>query len=295
MNFARSLAISCATSAAIVTIAGAQGSISGSVYDSLSARGPLANATVVLVERNKYATTDAKGRFKFDSVPDGHYSIGFMHAVLDSFDLQVATVPVEVSGNRPATVQLYTPSRATVALMVMRARAATVRAAAKDSATPTLPRAQALAPVAVNEKAPTMSLMERDGWDVRRAQGLGSFITDQDIATHGYSDLASVLQKAKGVQVEFGPQRRSESGISQPMPFMRGMSSTRTGVNCLPNYFLDGSAVQVRTNDDFQVLSAKLPPVWIKGIEVYSNPGTIPAQYDLMSSTGCGSIVIWTR
>jgi hypothetical protein len=36
-------------------------------------------------------------------------------------------------------------------------------------------------------------------------------------------------------------------------------------------------------------------PEAIKGIEVYANPGTIPAQFDMMSSTGCGSIVIWTH
>ncbi|MBI3568120.1 MAG: hypothetical protein HY084_07965 [Gemmatimonadetes bacterium] len=67
--------------------AGAQGSIVGTAYDSLSTRGPLANATVVLVERARYATADARGRFRIDSVPDGHYTIGCLHPVLDSLDL----------------------------------------------------------------------------------------------------------------------------------------------------------------------------------------------------------------
>ena len=44
--------------------AGAQGSIAGTVYDSLRTHAPLANATVVLVERSQYATTDARGRFR---------------------------------------------------------------------------------------------------------------------------------------------------------------------------------------------------------------------------------------
>jgi hypothetical protein len=98
----------------------AQGSITGTVYDSLSTRGPLANATVVLVERSRYTTTDARGRFTFDSVPDGHYTIGFLHAVLDSLDLQVPPVPADVSGNRRAVVRLFTPSPATVASFIVR-------------------------------------------------------------------------------------------------------------------------------------------------------------------------------
>ena len=56
--------------------AGAQGSIAGTMYDSLSTHAPLANATVVLVERSRYATTDSRGRFQIDSVPDGHYTLG---------------------------------------------------------------------------------------------------------------------------------------------------------------------------------------------------------------------------
>jgi hypothetical protein len=79
------------------------------------------------------------------------------------------------------------------------------------------------------------------------------------------------------------------------MPFLLGISSPQRGVLCRPNFFLDGAPFPVRRKEDYRDLSAIVPPASIKGIEVYSNPGTIPAQYDLTSSTGCGSIVIWTR
>jgi hypothetical protein len=42
--------LACAALALISVRAGAQGSITGTVYDSLSTRAPLANATVVLVD-----------------------------------------------------------------------------------------------------------------------------------------------------------------------------------------------------------------------------------------------------
>jgi hypothetical protein len=90
----------------------AQGSIAGTVYDSLNARAPLANATVVLVERMRTTTTDSKGRFQFDTVPDGRYTVGFKHAALDSLGMQMPAVAVEVKDGRRATVKLSTPGRA---------------------------------------------------------------------------------------------------------------------------------------------------------------------------------------
>ena len=124
---------------------------------------------------------------------------------------------------------------------------------------------------------------------------MGAFVTQADIARHGFSDLIEVLEGLRGVHVEWNSDRRSKSGFSTPMPFLLGVSSPQGGVYCRPNFFLDGAPFPARRQEDYRDLSAMLPPVWIKGIEVYSSPGTIPAQYDLTSSTGCGSIVIWTH
>jgi hypothetical protein len=457
----------------------AQGSIAGTVYDSLRTHAPLANATVVLVERARYATTDAHGRFRIDSVPDGHYTVGLMHAILDSLDMELPAVPVEVSAGHGARVTLSTPSAATayarlcpgaheadsgviigrvrdvddasplsgatvstdwteytltagraashrvgaavqtneqgvyllcgvpttvpLALQTERAgflvgptpftmderliervdfavsrrdsaaltvrlrdssavashssgsatltgvvlggdgrpvRDATVavvgtsRSARSDTAgvfrldhipagTRTIEvraigllptavsvdfatnvsrnttlsvsrQAQALKPVTVKERATTASLMLNDGFETRRKQGLGAFVTEEDIARHSFSDLISVLQGLRGVNVEWGGSGKT-AGISFPMPYLLGISSPQGGLRCLPNFFLDGAPFPVARKEDYRDLSAMLPPLWIKGIEVYSSPGTIPAQYDLTSSTGCGSIVIWTR
>jgi hypothetical protein len=98
--------------------------------------------------------------------------------------------------------------------------------------------------------------------------------------------------------VERGAVSGSESGIAQPMPYLKGVVhvvDTATAQNCIPNFFVDGSPWKVTRYTDFSDLSGIVLPEVIRGIEVYANPGTIPAQYDMMSSTGCGSIVIWTR
>jgi hypothetical protein len=452
----------------------AQGRISGTVFDSLSSRAPLANATVVLVERSRYATTDADGRFIIDSVPPGKYTIGFSHPMLDSLDLSLPPRSIEV-GTTSVNVLLATPSAATAyAWLCPRARAADtgvilgrirdvddntgivgasittdwtefvvtgarssqvrrvavaasvadgayflcgvptnvplelraelagavvgpllvsmndrlmqradfsisthdsasmvrrgnksvpgvgvvgtaqLRGTVKDADTDKpirnaqiavvgtqrtattdaagafvlrgipagtraleirtigyLPvtftadfatndtrdttlainrRAQNLERVTVKAKEGSMSLLVQGGFDTRRAQGLGKFITQQDVERHPASSLTDVLAGAGNLRIEYG-----KDGF--PMPYLRGGNSGK----CIPNYFLDNMHIEVTSagpapgKKPFTDLSDFVKPEYIKGIEVYSNSGTIPAQFDLTSSTGCGSIVIWTR
>lgn len=477
MKFTRKLAY--AALALSAQRAGAQGSIAGTVYDSMSMRAPMAHATVVLVERSRYATTDGRGRFRFDTVPDGHYTLGLLHPLLDSLDLQLPVMPVEVAEGRRVTVALATPSAATAYARICpgvretdtgviigrvrdvddgspvadatvstdwteytvtegRAIGHRVRAAARtdslgvyllcdvakdvpldvqaeltglvagpiprrlddhlitradfafsrrdsaaravalgDSAEATTfppgtaslrgrvrgadgrpvreavvslegtPRsvrtdsagafrldripagtrtidvrsigsapttftmdfatsaardttltiggqAQELTTVTVVGAVPSTSMMERDGFETRRRQGMGAFMTAQELARYGLADLVTVLQGMRGVHIEYGA---SNGATALPMPFMRGVANLK-GSYCIPNIFLDGAPFAVSGGLDpagFADLSMMVRPENILGIEVYSNSAFIPPQYDYSSSTGCGSIVIWTQ
>jgi hypothetical protein len=459
----------CACIAQLPLAALAQGKISGTVFDSLSSHAPLANATVVLIERSRYATTDADGHFTIDSVPPGKYTIGFSHPLLDSLDLALPPQSVEV-GSTTVNVRLATPSEATAyALLCPRARAAetgvilgrirnvddntgiagvsittdwsefvltglrtsevrqvavansladgayllcgvptnvplelraelagavagplavsmndrqlrradfalstrdsaahfirrsssgknvdvmgtaqlrgsvkdadgkairnaliavvgTERTARTDAAgafvlrgipagTRTLEvrtigylpvvftaefatnatrdttlaisrRAQNLERVTVKAKDGPLSLMEQQGFETRRAQGLGKFITQRDLEKHTASSLIDVLAGAGNLHIEYGTK-----GL--PMPYLRGGKAG----SCIPNFFLDNVRYDVDEahGKPFSDLSDLIKPEYIKGIEIYSTSGTIPAQFDLTSSTGCGSIVIWTH
>lgn len=82
------------------------------------------------------------------------------------------------------------------------------------------------------------------------------------------------------------------------MPFIRGFKAGR----CIPNYFVDGSAFVVEAvlptlgkSRTFADLDAAVPPESILAIEVYASPVGIPPEFDLSSSTGCGTILIWTK
>lgn len=89
--------------------AGAQASIEGTVLDSLRSRSPMAGAMVVLVEQNRYARSDARGRFRFDNVPAGRVSLGFLHPLLDSLDLQLPPLPLDITNGHVTKTALVVP------------------------------------------------------------------------------------------------------------------------------------------------------------------------------------------
>ena len=88
----------------------AQGAITGTIYDSLRVRGPLRDVSVMLTELNRVTTADARGRFKFDSVPDGRYHVTFFYSALDSLGIGGPIATVTVSKGLPAEAFLTTPS-----------------------------------------------------------------------------------------------------------------------------------------------------------------------------------------
>lgn len=111
----RSLTFACAVAcavafAAVPPMVRAQGGISGTVYDSLYVRGPLRDVSVMLTELNRVTTTDARGRFNFDSIPDGKYSVTFFYSSLDSLGIGGPVATVTVSRGLPAETYLATPS-----------------------------------------------------------------------------------------------------------------------------------------------------------------------------------------
>jgi len=74
----------------------AQATVVGVVYDSLFAKAPMKGATVVIPELSRYAPSDDRGRFRFDTVPAGHYTMTFLHSSLDSMDVAAEILPLAV-------------------------------------------------------------------------------------------------------------------------------------------------------------------------------------------------------
>lgn len=92
----------------------AQGSIRGSVIDSLRTGGPVEGAQVVLLGANRRTVTERGGRFEFTDLPSGTYSVAYWAPWLDSLGLPALQRQVQLRGARAESVTLSTPSRATV-------------------------------------------------------------------------------------------------------------------------------------------------------------------------------------
>lgn len=93
---------------------GAQGRITGTVYDSLVTIGPLAQATVMVVGTNRSGVTDSRGRFEIDSAPIGPVQLTFFHPVLDSIGIGAGVRDLTVVAAGESRVTLGTPSGQTL-------------------------------------------------------------------------------------------------------------------------------------------------------------------------------------
>jgi hypothetical protein len=212
---------------------------------------PIRNAQIAVVGMELTALTDAAGSFVLRGIPAG-----------------TRTIELRSIGYFPVT---FTADFATNET--------------RDTTLSISWRAQNLERVTVNAKEESNSLMVLKGFETRRAQGMGKFITQRDVERHPASSLTDVLTGAGNLHIEYGTK-------VTPMPFLRG---GRTGW-CVPNYFIDNIRYEVddKKSKPYSDLTDIVKPERIKGIEIYSSAGMIPVQFDLTSSTGCGSIVIWT-
>jgi hypothetical protein len=96
-----------------------RGRIEGEIRDSVHAR-PLAGALVMTTrvspEPARYYSmvTDEKGRFRFDTLPAGRYSVAFVAPFLDSLDVVLPWREVTLAEGEQARLDMATPSGATL-------------------------------------------------------------------------------------------------------------------------------------------------------------------------------------
>jgi carboxypeptidase family protein/TonB-dependent receptor-like protein len=108
-------------------------------------------------------------------------------------------------------------------------------------------------------------------FEYRRAQGVGEFITAEEIERRQSRTLAELLRSVAGIQVSC---RTTSCDVRMP----RG---------CRPEYFLDGFPATFATGPDF-------PLTGIGGIEVYKTQNETPPEFQRLNAT-CGAIVIWSK
>jgi hypothetical protein len=117
----------------------------------------------------------------------------------------------------------------------------------------------------------------------RRSRGLGTFITEQQLASLNSSFPSDAFRRLPGMRLI-----RTRNGMG--VRFMSATTSMRRGGqgDCMPTIWLDGQQAQGMEIDEIRAGD-------IHGIEIYRGVSTTPSQFVVNGSVQCGAIVVWTR
>jgi hypothetical protein len=111
---------------------------------------------------------------------------------------------------------------------------------------------------------------------VRRPRNDGRTILREDMQDRSVSQVSDYLAQVPGLLL------RNLRGGRERYPVL-----LRSGRQCLPTVYLNGSLIDARDIDTFAV------PGSLEGIEVY-NQGDEPVEYRDLDPLGCGVILLWT-
>jgi hypothetical protein len=108
-------------------------------------------------------------------------------------------------------------------------------------------------------------------FEKRRAQGKGTFLTEEDIRKTRRGQVSEVLRSVRGLRVECANGCRAQMVRS---------------TNCEPRYYINGFP------SDAGILMT--PLLDVAGVEIYRGPSETPGEF-MGSQSMCGAIVIWTK
>lgn len=214
--------------------------ISGRVVDRETG-DPVSRARVeirrrVSGARARFVDTDTLGAFAFDGVAAGLYSLR-----IERLGYRQLTDTVRVTGEGETVV---TASMVTEAVDL-----------------------EPLVVTAVRRESPFMR-----GFEQRRARGIGSFITREEIEDRHPFLASDLFRTLPGIRIAPG------NAVDGARLVMRGQ--------CQPKLYIDGVP-------EFEGISIDhaVKPVDIEAIEVYSTAGVPPR----FSGNACGVVLVWTR
>lgn len=235
--------------------------IEGRLVDETDGR-PVPSADIELVEASRRTVSTDRGRFTFDSLAAGTYTVKVRHVRYGDPTAEVEvpedrTVDVEI-GLTPEAVEVE-PLRVTVD--------ATVRLPALEAA----------------------GYYERKEWQEKL--GLGEFLEGEELDRRG-SRLSQAIATIPSVN---SWSRQRVRGVVYFRRHLRG------GVACLPAVYLDGHKL-VGSNPGLQGWVDHVGPRGvdalanlgeIAAIEAYEGPASAPGQFH--GTSACGALVLWTK
>jgi hypothetical protein len=216
------------------------GAISGVVKDSAGV--PIPDVEVTAIKLAKIVRTDTAGRFLIAALPSGSSDFSFRRLAYS-----------------PVVLSVLIPSDDTT-----------------DVAVTLGVTALQLTAVVVQDHAAQVRVL--DAFESRRKQGIGHFVTREQIEKRHPLLLSDMMRLIPGAEILVGDNGRT------------ALRFARVGrPNCPPQFFVDGIQVTSFGIDD-------MPPGDVEGVEVYPGPAGLPPEFNRMRGTTiCGTVAIWTR
>ena len=216
------------------------GALAGTVRDDGGA--PVANVEVAAVKHAVVTRTDSLGRFILGALPAGALDLTFRRLAFEP-----VVVTIELPANDTTEVE--------VKLTVV---------------------AQRLTGVVVNDRAPKRRVLV--GFETRRRQGIGYFVTREQIEKRGPRLLSDMLRMIPGTILTAGETGR------MTLRFSRNLAR-----NCPPQFYVDGVQATGFMIDD-------MAPGDVEGVEIFAGTTGVPPEYSrLRGTSNCGTVLIWSR
>ena len=227
-----------------------------SVADA-SSGAPLQDAEVRLVDANMTSRTDWSGEARISNVSPGKHKFEVRHPGYDVLEVELL-----VEGDSTGPVFRLASTKP----------------------------APSLEPVTVKAKQPPSSLSE---FEARRAQGIGKFLTaDQLAAANNQSLMSIVVHAFNGLMSAQDPEHTGRNilmtrrGNAQlDMTKLSTEQHFLSESHCGVDIYLDGS----RFSDDLDAIR----PGDLAGVEYYPM-GSAPGQYRRLSES-CGVLLLWSK
>ena len=125
-----------------------------------------------------------------------------------------------------------------------------------------------------------------DGFERRRAMGLGTFFTSEDIQARRPSTVIDLLHSVPGLRI-------SPVGTRERLSATRGSLDVRSDGQCMPIFWVDG--VRLNRSGSGQHILQWLPRGGeLQAVEVYHGRAQYPAEFGGPEAR-CGVVVVWTR
>ncbi len=243
--FAAGLLALCSLAAGEARAQQASSALVVSVTSQGSGR-PVMGARVSIVGTGIAATTDAGGRLHMAGVPAGVQTVEVRRL---GYSTRLKLVNLQPGQSTPVAFDLEVEAIPVAAIRVTAKR--------RDWGA---------------------EYLERNGFDRRRRNGLGAFMTRAEIEKRRPHFLSDAL--------------RSVSGLRFQPNGMRGdayVSMARTGSRpCPVQYFVDGQLIGPGFNID------EISAGDVEGLEIYRGAAQVPPEFNRRTAA-CGVIAVWTR